>query len=94
MSALFDCILIQFQAKLHFAEGYAVAFAEGLELVGWEALTVDMGAVHRVEVFDVNLVAVASEAEVAARYSEVEATVWAEVNIGVAVALGIGASYD
>lgn len=86
--------LIEFEAKLHFAEGNAVAFAEGLELVRWETLTIDIGAVHGVEVFDINLVAVAGQAEMAAGYTEVEAAVRAKINVRVAVALGVRAAND
>ena len=81
------------ERDLHFAQGNAVAAAQGVERIGGDALAVDYAAVHGVEVFEVEMVAVARKAKVTARHSEVKATVGAEVNVGVAVALGVRASH-
>ena len=82
------------EAEGHLAYGDAVSIAEGLEGVGREALVVDYGAIHRAQVLDVELVARAGEAEVATRYAKIEAAVWPQVNVGIAVALRVAAAHD
>ena len=84
----------ELEAEVHFAYGNAVACAEGLEGVGREALVVDCCAVHRAQVFDVELVACAGHTEVASRHAEVETTVRPQVNVGVAVALRVATAHD
>ena len=68
--SLKECLTLETLAdleyELHFAEADAVAVVQGLERVGRYALAVDHAAVHGFEIFQVEVVAVARYAEVAA----------------------------